>query len=52
MQTPKKQPLSTRERSAMASKRAKKHPWHVWHANGFQEAENLSRRPWKLGGQK
>lgn len=48
----KKPPLSARERSALASKRAKKHPWHVWHANGFQEADSLARRPWKLGGQK
>lgn len=51
----KKPPLSSRERSALASKRAKKHPWHVWHvwhSNGFQEEPNPNRRNWKFGGQK
>ena len=48
----KKPLMSARERSALATKRAKKHPWRVWSQNGFQEAEDMSKRPWKFGRQK
>lgn len=48
----KKSPMSASERSAMATKRAKKHPWHVWHANGFTEAPDPKKRLWKFGRQK
>ena len=50
--TDKKPPLSARERSAAQSKRAKKHPWHNWTPGGFKEAEDMTKRPWKMGGQK
>jgi hypothetical protein len=52
MSESKKAPMSARERSALATKRAKKHPWHVWHENGFQEAVDPMKRFWKFGTQK
>jgi hypothetical protein len=48
----KKPPPSTRERSAIATKRAKKSPWGKWTPGGFQEREDMSKRSWKFGGQK
>lgn len=48
----KKAPMSASERSAMATKRAKKHPWHVWHDNGFTEPVDQKKRLWKFGRQK
>lgn len=48
----KKPPMSAKERSAIATKRAKKHPWHVWSEAGFTEAQDLKKRLWKFGGQK
>jgi hypothetical protein len=50
--TEKKAPQSARERSAAASKRAKKHPWHKWTEGEFQKRENLNARDWTFGGQK
>lgn len=52
MNETKKVPMSARERSAQASKRAKKHPWHSWSPNGFKEAESLAKRTWTFGSQK
>ena len=50
--TDKKPPMSARERSVLATKRAKKHPWHVWHENGFTVAPDPKVRYWKFGRQK
>lgn len=47
-----KAPMSARQRSAAASKRAKKHPWHKWSEGEFQKRVNPNVRDWTFGAQK
>lgn len=48
----KKQPMSARERSAAASKRAKLSSWGKWRDGEFAKRTDPHVREWDFGGQK